>query len=403
MAGFHAARPRPAVAQAASRSIDPDRPDSSESTRSNVDITRKDQHLYELVADDLKQKMLEDYFGPDNKIPNYLELAAIYDVSMSTIRRAMKLLNEQEVLVSRVGKGTFPTRKFMAGNGSRPNSRTGKVGLLIRDIEGPYFSGIYRALADRADEAKARLILTVSRDFHQQEDALLRTMLAQEVDGLLLTTRRKSVFGTRIFELLTDKQIPAVILHDVYDARLPIVDVDNYRGGALAACHLLERVDRKFCVVVGEHGFKPDDLRLQGFLDTLREKGVDVEDRCLVYRFSFGTEGTAFDEGYKVGHSLAVKHLDIGGVFLFNDLIAMGFQKAMLERGIRIPEDIAVIGFDDIERCSEARVPLTTIRVPRYEIGQHAFETLQNIITGVVAPKPTKRLLEPQLVVRDST
>ena len=124
------------------------------------------------------------------------------------------------------------------------------------------------------------------------------------------------------------------LLHDVYDAKLPIVDVNNYLGGSLAAEHLLN-MQGNLSVIVGEHGFRADDLRLEGFLDTLKQHDIDIEDRCNVFRYSFGTENTAFDEGYKLGMSLAVKNLDIGGIFLFNnDLIAMGFQKLMLERGI---------------------------------------------------------------------
>jgi DNA-binding LacI/PurR family transcriptional regulator len=222
------------------------------------------------------------------------------------------------------------------------------------------------------------------------------------VDGLLLTTRRKTIFGIRIYELLQEKSIPSVLLHDVYDSKLPIVDVDNFRGGQLAAEHLLTRVKRNFAVIVGENGFRPDDMRLEGFLSTLKEHGVDVDSRCFVFRYSFGTENTAFDEGYKIGKALALKNLDIDGIFLFNDLIAMGFQKAVIERGYRIPEDIAVIGFDNIERCSEARVPLTTIEVPRYEIGSLAFRTLVDIIENRAPQKPVRTLLEPRLIVRES-
>lgn len=367
-----------------------------------MDITRKDKHLYELVANDLKKKMQENFFGKDQRIPNYLELTDMYDVSMSTIRRAMKILNDEEVLISRVGKGTYATKKFINGSEIRPGIQTGKIGLMIRDIEGPYFSAIYRALADLADESKRKLMLTVSRDIHQQEDSLLRMLVAHQSDGLLLTTRRKSIFGIRIYEMLEEKKIPSVLLHDVYDSKFPIVDVDNYRGGQLAAEHLLKRVKRNFCVVVGENGFRPDDMRLEGFLSTLQEGGIDTSERCMIYRYSFGTENTAFDEGYKIGKSLAVKNLEIDGIFLFNDLIAMGFQKAILERGFRIPEDIAIIGFDNIERCSEARVSLTTIEVPRYEIGNKAFTILKELIENQGSLEPTRTLLEPRLIQRES-
>ena len=230
-------------------------------------------------------------------------------------------------------------------------------------------------------------------------------MMAHEVDGMLLTTRRKSIFGSSIYDLLYEQHIPTVLLHDVYDAKLPIVDVNNYLGGSLAAEHLLKHAKGNLSVIVGEHGFRADDLRLEGFLDTLKQHDIDIEDRCHVFRYSFGTENTAFDEGYKLGMSLAVKNLDIGGIFLFNDLIliAMGFQKAMLERGISIPDDIRVIGFDNIERCTEARIPLTTIEaVPRYEIGVKAYEILRNFMRDGHTKVPPRILIDPKLIVRES-
>jgi len=238
-----------------------------------VDLNNTNEHLYDLVAKDLKKKIREYYFGQDGKIPNYLQLTDMYDVSMSTIKKAMKILNDEHVLISRVGKGTFANKAFIDGTLNGENykkngidrKKTGKVGLMIRDIDGPYFSGIYKALADKADTLDQQLMLTVSRDFHQQEDSLLRMMMAHEVDGILLTTRRKSIFGSKIYDLLNEQHIPTVLLHDVYDAKLPIVDVNNYMGGALAAEHLLEHSSATLCVIVGEHGFRADDCAWKVF------------------------------------------------------------------------------------------------------------------------------------------
>ena len=129
---------------------------------------------------------------------------------------------------------------------------------------------------------------------------------------------------------------------------------------------------------------------------------MDVDTRCHVLRYSFGTENTAFDEGYKLGMSLAIKNLKIDGIFLFNDLIAMGFQKAILERGFSIPDDIRIIGFDNIERCMEAQIPLTTIEIPRYDIGLKAYEILRTFIRDGYSKVPPRTLLDPALIIRKS-
>ncbi len=370
-----------------------------------IDLTDTSEKLYEQVANDLKERIKRVEFGPQGRIPNFLTLADEYKVSMSTIKKAMQILNDEHVVVSRVGKGTYAN----TGNGRNKASlavpvdtTSDKIGLLIRDIEGPYFSGIYKGLAHMADKKQKQLLLTVSRDIYQQEDALLRLMVEHNAAGLLVTTRRKSLFGISIYDRLIEAKYPLVFLHEVYDSPAMIVDVDNYYGGWLVGDHLVKRGTKRFAIVVGEIGFKTDDLRLQGFMDALTQAGVNTAHDVFVYRFSFGSEATAFDEGYKIGHSICFKEIGIDGVFLFNDMVAMGFQKAVMERGYSIPNDIACVGFDNIERCSEARVPLTTVNVPRQEIGELALNKIMEAIEHRDNKPGERFLIKPELVIRDS-
>lgn len=367
-----------------------------------VDITNTAEHLYLQVANHLKKRIRNKDFGEDGRIPNYIQLTQEYDVSMSTVKKAMQLLNDENIITSRVGKGTFANSEFLEQEELGVNGSEGQFGLLIRDVEGPYFSGIYKGLADEADLNNKKLLLTVSRDIHQQEDSLLDMMLDHKAEGLLITTRRKSLYGITIFDRLYEEKIPTIVIQDVYDSKLPIVDVDNYMGGKLIAEHLLKRKLKKYAVIVGEHGHRTDDMRLKGFLDGLSDGNVDINSQVLQYRMSFSAEKTAFDSGYKMGLSLCVKELGIEGIFLFNDMVAMGFQKAILERGLSIPDDIAIVGFDNIERCSEARVPLTTVETPRQKIGEIAFERLMKMVNQQTTSDRQNVYIKPKLIVRDS-
>ncbi len=370
-----------------------------------IDLTDTTEKLYEQVANDLKLRIKKMEFGSQGRIPNFLNLARDYQVSMSTIKKAMQILNDEHVVISRVGKGTFANTSSSRQRGALSGSTdvgSNKIGLLIRDVEGPYFSGIYKGLAEAADKAKRQLLLTVSRDIYQQEDALLRLMVDHNAAGLLVTTRRKSLFGISIYDKLVEAKYPMVFMHEVYDSPAMIVDVDNYRGGWLVGEHLVRRGTRRFAIVVGEIGFKTDDLRLQGFMDALQEAGVNTSSDVFVFRFSFGSEATAFDEGYKIGQSICFKDIGVDGVFLFNDMVAMGFQKAILERGYRIPQDIACVGFDNIERCSEARVPLTTVNVPRQELGELAINKILEAVDQRDNKPGERFLIQPELVIRDS-
>ena len=367
-----------------------------------VDYTDTTEHLYLQVANHLKKRIKNKDFGEDGRIPNYVVLSQEYNVSMSTIKKAMQLLNDESVISSRVGKGTFANPEFVDALEIPSSLNDGQIGLLIRDIEGPYFSGIYHGLAEEADRYNKKLLLTVSRDIHQQEDALLQMMLEHNTEGLLITTRRKSLFGITTYDKLVEEKIPTVLIHDVYDSRIPIVDIDNYMGGRIAAEHLLKRKIKSFAAFVGENGFRTDDMRLRGFHEGLKDGGIDIRKNCLTYRLSFTTEATAFEEGYKLGRSISFKELGIQGVFLFNDMIAMGFQKAVLERGYRIPEDLAIVGFDNIDRCTEARVALTTVEAPRLAIGETAFSLLLDLVQKKRFSEVRNIFIKPKLIIRDS-
>ncbi len=355
--------------------------------------------LYDQVADDLRSRIAKRDFDPDGRIPNYRDLARDYRVSLATIKKAMKILADQRVVTSRVGRGSFAVLDAIPGVRRRPE--TDHIGLLIRDLDGPYFSGIYRGLSEGAAQHNKRLLVTLSVDEHEHESALYG-MLSDQSEGVLVTSRRKSLYGVSIFDKLLKLRVPFVLLHDIYDSPTYCFDVNNYLGGRLAARHLANRGITKFAAIMGETGYRVDDNRTQGFIDELKSNGVSIEQDCLILRCSFGSEATAFDEGYKLGLCLDLKGLGTQGVFLFNDLIAMGFQKALLERGFSIPQDIAVIGFDNIDRCSEARVPLTTISVPRYDLGVQAFHKLMDLIHTNAPMIPERVLLDPTLIIRTS-
>lgn len=359
------------------------------------------EKLYNQVADDLKSRILRMDFGSEGRLPNFKDLTEEYSVSMSTIKKSMQLLNDQNLVVSRVGRGTYANINGTSGSSVRSKSQTDHIGLLIRDLDGPYFSGIYQGLSETARKYDKRLMVTLSVNDQQQEDSMYQMLIGQS-DGLLVTTTRKSLYGISIFEKMIKMKFPFVILHDVYDTPTCCFDVDNYKGGRLAARQLMSHNIKKFAVIVGEIGYRVDDMRLDGFIDELRDGGVSIEKDCFVLRASLGSEGTAFDEGYKLGMSLDITQIGFEGVFLFNDLLAMGFQKALIERGYSIPNDIKVIGFDNIDRCSEARIPLTTISIPRREIGQLALTKVNEIIESKLDCQPERVLLEPTLVIRHS-
>jgi LacI family transcriptional regulator len=142
------------------------------------------------------------------------------------------------------------------------------------------------------------------------------------------------------------------------------------------------------------------ELRGSGYRRALTQNGLTV-DPAFQFEYPYEGEWNDFRSGYAIGERVAGLAVKPDGVFVYNDLGALGFQDALLDRGIRVPEDIAVVGIDGIELAGRARVPLTTVRQPVERIGTEAVDTVLALLRG--EQTETRKILQPELVVRRST
>jgi DNA-binding LacI/PurR family transcriptional regulator len=142
------------------------------------------------------------------------------------------------------------------------------------------------------------------------------------------------------------------------------------------------------------------ELRVSRFRETIEEAGLEI-DPAFVFEYPFEGEWNDYNSGYAVGERIAQLTSRPDAVFAFNDLGALGLMDALLDAGIRVPEDIAIVGLDDIELASRARVPLTTVRQPVSDIGARALDTILARLRGETPAR--RQLLPPELVVRGST
>jgi LacI family transcriptional regulator len=293
-------------------------------------------------------------------------------------------------------------RTSVAALNYRPNGlarslkrqRSHILGLILSDITNPFFTTLVRAVEDTARRAGYTLLLGNTDEDAAKEEAYVELLRSRQVDGLILVASA----GEHAY------------LPDLLAAGLPVVCVDrslvalgadsvltdNVAGAYQAVSHLLGLGHRRIGIVTGLPGVTSTYQRLDGYRQALAERGVAVEPALV-------REGDSrLDGGYARAAELLALPERPTALFVTNNLMTIGAMRAIEDAGLRCPEDVALVGFDDFEWASVFRPRLTTVRQPVYEIGKAAARFLIQRIEGRRTGAATELLLPPTLIVRQS-
>lgn len=268
------------------------------------------------------------------------------------------------------------------------------IGLVVLDVRNPFFTDLARGAEDEAVRHGMSVILGNSAEDSAREAGYLDLFEEQRVRGVLI-----SPYG-RIDErlqLLRRRGIPAVLVDRASsDRRFSSVSVDDVAGGRLAAAHLLEGGRRRIAFVGGPVGIRQVADRVAG----AREAVGSVADAALEV---VPTSALTVLEGRRAGRELLAAPRLPDGVVAANDLVALGVLEALvLEGSVRVPDDVALVGYDDIDFANAAMVPLSSVRQPTELIGRTAVGILLEE-AAAAAPQPRQVVFQPELVVRASS
>lgn len=327
------------------------------------------------------------------------EVAALAGVSVGTVSNvlnrpdAVKPATVEKVQAAIEELGYVPNdaaRQLRAG-------RSQSLALVVLDVGNPFFTDVARGAEARAAEAGHTVLLANSDDDAARELAHLDVFERQRVAGVLVSPVSDDL--SRLDDL-RDRGIPVVLVDREADASgFSSVSVDDVAGGALAARHLLDIGRRRLAFVGGPLRIRQVADRFEGAQRAVRE-GPDATLQLL------GTDEMTLEEGRRVGEALRplVRDAGIDGIVAANDLLAIGIQRSLLfgPDPVRIPEDVALVGYDDISFASSAIVPITSVRQPSELIGATAVDLV--LEASDAAPSaPRSVVFEPSLVVRAST
>ena len=331
------------------------------------------------------------------QLPPHRDLAVHYGVSIITINKALSGLVSEGLLYSHVGRGTFVA--------VRPASTAGiaapvTIGFVLRDLSSPFFSLVAHAVQQRADALGVGLLFASSSNRADREEEQIRRLRAFGVHGMLIVSMSRTYRISGAIQQLHDEGYPYVMVSYTAGDDVPFVGVDLAEAGYVATSHLLSLGHRRIGYIADRRGSLNGELRGAGYHRAMAEAGCAV-DPALLLEYSFHGEWDDFKSGYALAEQVAAMTDRPDAMFVFNDIGALGFQEGLLDRGVRVPDDIAVVGLDDIELAARARVPLTTVRQPVDEIGAHALDAVLARLRG--ERPPIRQLFPPTLVVRASS
>jgi len=267
-------------------------------------------------------------------------------------------------------------------------------GVIIPDIGNPFFTAMVRGMEDAAHEKGYSLVLCNSDENLEKERRYVDVALDEQMAGVIIAAASEADSD---LSALLDRDIPVVAV----DRRLERVDVDtvmvdNARGAQVGTAHLLEQGCTRVACITGPTRTTTAYQRLQGFLDAHRARGLEV-DESLVLRQNFKEDG-----GRDGARHLAALDDPPDGLFVANNLMTVGALSALVDRDVKIPQDIALVGFDHLPWADLTRPQLTTVAQPTYEMGREAGRALSARIDGDTA-LPRTIVLSPAIHVRESS
>jgi LacI family transcriptional regulator len=276
------------------------------------------------------------------------------------------------------------------------SSRT--VGLVVLDVANPFFTDVARGVEDTASAAGLAVILCNTDEKRAKEDAYLEVLEQQRVRGILITPA--DVISNRLLELRR-RGTPVVLLDRKAVGRDQCsVSVDDRKGGDIAVTHLIGSGHRRIAFMGGPQTITQVADRLRGAKAAIKRAGLP-EDALTIET----TGGHNVAEGrLAIAQLLTMAKRRIPtAVFCANDLLALGALQELSHQGVRVPYDMAIVGYDDIDFASAAMVPLSSVRQPRHQIGRTAAELLIEEADDTGEHKHRQVVFEPELIVRESS
>lgn len=329
------------------------------------------------------------------------DIALAAGVSHSTVSRALRdstlISAEVRERIQHLAQQMGYTPNGVAR--SLQNRRTHSIGLVVTAISDPFFGDVVKGVEEVAQAGGYSLVLSASHNDPEQEMNVIETFHHRRVDGILVAASRISdIYKERLDHI----QVPTVLINSQAESQhqlLHWVAVDDDRGAQLAVEHLLHLGHRAIGYLGVESRPKSQRQRLEGYRKALVAANIGGREN---WEAIASDNDASHESDVAAGRALVPRLVEAGvtAIFCYNDMVAVGVLLACHERGIVVPQDLSVVGYDDIPTAAYVMPPLTTIHQPKVQLGQQAMEMLLDLLNG---REVQNRVLAPSLTLRTST
>jgi LacI family transcriptional regulator len=324
-------------------------------------------------------------------------LAERLGLSVSTVSRVLHAKPDEQLRAA--SEATVARIRTLADElGYRPNPhatslrtrRSNLVGVLVPRLSDIVLATIYEGIEEAASEHGLSTFVTNTRDIPAVQRARTEMVLARRVDGMIFGD---AYVDGRFLDEVAARGVPFVLVSRRAGNHVSAT-CDDYRGGQLAAEHLLEYGHRDVAVIAGEPYASTGIDRTAGFVDTFLQAGLEIPAERIRHS-RFDARG-----GREAAEALLGANRPPSAIFAVNDFAAIGALGAARDRGLQVPGELALIGYNDTPLAGELPIALTTIRSPMHQMGRRGLALLTQLIRGEEA---TTERLPPELIVRAST
>jgi LacI family transcriptional regulator len=273
------------------------------------------------------------------------------------------------------------------------NKRTNVLGLVTIDFEDYFFAGVCHGVQEEARRQGYLLMITSTDRSQELEREYVQRLHSQRVDGIIVI--RDTLIQMEMAPMMDLNGLPVVVTSiRLEDEPAVLVDMDNENGGQQVAEHLIKCGHREFAIISAPPQYQVTQDRNKGFLTELLKHGLKVDPA----RIMFGD--WHYEGGYQAAQKLLPFYPAFSAIFVQNDDMAIGAIRAIHEAGLRVPDDISLVGYDDVPVAAHLEIPLTTVCQPRHEMGAMIVRLVTKMINNEIINPRDRILLQPHLVSR---
>ncbi len=359
----------------------------------------KSEPKYLQLKQIITQYLDQEHYQADQKIPTEIELAERFQVSRGTVRQALAELVNEGVIYKKRGLGSF----FSGKRSGEKRSQSGLIGVLTPVMFSYIYPQVIQGIHDVLYQNGYHLVIAETGGGSDDDTPHLERMLSRGIDGLIFEPGggTQHFQETRAFAVIKSLTIPVVFMGWAFEnSAVSCVSLDDVEGGFRATRYLIEHGHRRIgCIYMSDH--EPAMLRYQGYRKALEAHKLPFDSRLEQSRTT--SNWIQADSAYFLTQDLlAMGEKRPTAIFFFNDDSAMRGYAAIRDAGLRIPDDMSVIGYDDSYISTLVDVPLTSVVHPKYQIGKWAADMLVEQLHAHGRHTPRQMILHPSIAVRES-